>query len=80
MSAYAVFSMMGFYPLTPGVPEYQWGSPVFTKVMIHQEGGRDFVIEAKNASADAKYFTPPPPLRHADIVGGRYFAFEMKMR
>ncbi len=29
MSAFAVFSMMGFYPVTPGLPEYQWGSPVF---------------------------------------------------
>ncbi len=80
MSAYAVFSMMGFYPVTPGRPEYQWGSPVFTKVTIHQENGRDFVLEAKNASADAKYFTPPPPLRHADIVAGRHISLEMKTR
>jgi len=80
MSAYAVFSMMGFYPLTPGVPEYQWGSPVFTKVTIHQENGRDFVLEAKGASADAKYFTPPAPLQHADIVKGGQVVLEMKTR
>ena len=80
MSAYAVFSMMGFYPVTPGRAEYQWGSPVFTKVTIHLENGRDFVLEAKNASADAKYFTPPPPLRHADIVAGRTVVLDMKTR
>ena len=36
MCSYAVFSMMGFYPVTPGLPEYQLGSPVFSKVTIHQ--------------------------------------------
>ena len=39
MSAYAVFSMLGFYPVTPGLPEYQWGSPVFTKATIHLQNG-----------------------------------------
>ena len=80
MSAYAVFSMMGFYPVTPGVPEYQWGSPVFRKVTIHLENGRDFVLEAKNASADAKYFDPPAPLAHADIVAGRRIVLDMRTR
>jgi len=55
MSAFAVFSMMGFYPVTPGRPEYQWGSPVFSKVTIHLPGGRDFTIEAPESSQDAKY-------------------------
>ena len=80
MSAYAVFSMMGFYPVTPGVPEYQWGSPVFRKVTIHHENGRDFVLVAKNASADAKYFDPPAPLRHVDIVAGRRIVLDLKTR
>ena len=80
MSAYAVFSMMGFYPVTPGVPEYQWGSPVFRKVTIHLENGRDFVLVAKNASADAKYFDPPAPLAHADILAGRRIELDMRTR
>lgn len=49
MSAYAVFSMLGFYPVTPGRPEYQWGSPVFTKATIHQENGRDFVLSDRKS-------------------------------
>ena len=78
MSAFAVFSMMGFYPMTPGVPEYQWGSPVFTRVTIHQGEGRDFVLEARNASEDNKYFDPPAPLKHADIVAGRRIVLDMR--
>ena len=34
MSAFVVFSMMGFYPVTPGSPTYNVGSPVFTSVKI----------------------------------------------
>ena len=55
MCSYAVFSMMGFYPVTPGLPEYQLGSPVFSKVTIHQENGKSFVVDAPKSSRDAKY-------------------------
>lgn len=37
MSAWAIFSMMGFYPDCPGVPTYIATAPVFTKVTIHPE-------------------------------------------
>jgi len=80
MSAYAVFSMMGFYPVTPGKPEYQWGSPVFEKVTIRNENGTAFVIVAKNASRDAKYFTPPPLLRHDQIVKGEKIVLDLHTR
>ena len=80
MSAYAVFSMMGFYPVTPGLPEYRWGSPIFRKVTIHNENGTDFVIEAPDASKDAKYIVSIlvdgkphdvcSPLNHETIVSG----------
>ena len=55
MSAFVVFSMMGFYPVTPGVPTYDVGSPVFSKVTIHLKNGKDFVITAENSSHDNKY-------------------------
>lgn len=90
MSAYAVFSMMGFYPVTPGLPEYQWGSPVFRKVTIHLENGRDFVLEAPRASNDAKYVQSisvdgrmggvETPLRHADVVRGARVVVDMATR
>ena len=90
MSAYAVFSMMGFYPLTPGKPEYVWGSPVFRKVTIHLQNDRDFVLEAPNASVDAKYVNgivldgQPKPrngvLHHVDILHGSRVTIDMGER
>ncbi len=50
MSAFVVFSMMGFYPVTPGIPTYDIGSPVFDKVTIHLQNGKEFVILAHNTS------------------------------
>jgi len=58
MSAWYVFSAMGFYPVCPGRPSYEIGSPIFKKVTIHLGGKNDnkmFVIKAKNVSATNKY-------------------------
>lgn len=55
MSAFAVFSMLGFYPVTPGIPVYDVGSPVFDKATIHLKNGKDFVIVARNNSRNNKY-------------------------
>jgi predicted alpha-1,2-mannosidase len=79
MSAFVVFSMMGFYPVTPGIPVYDIVSPVFEKVTIHLENGKDFVILAPGASRRNKYVQKivlnGKPLdrvwfRHADIAQG----------
>jgi predicted alpha-1,2-mannosidase len=55
MSAFVVFSMMGFYPVTPTIPIYDIASPVFTKATIHLRNGKDFVIIAHNSSRQNKY-------------------------
>ncbi len=55
MSAFVVFSMMGFYPITPGIPVYDIVSPVFEKVTIHLRNGKNFVIVARGASKRNKY-------------------------
>lgn len=55
MSAFVVFSSMGFYPVTPGKPEYEIGSPLFTEVSIDLPNGKTFKIIARNASAMNKY-------------------------
>ena len=47
-SAWYVFSALGFYPVTPGVPEYVIGSPLFDKVTMHLQNGNTFIIEAEN--------------------------------
>jgi predicted alpha-1,2-mannosidase len=55
MSAFVVFSMMGFFPVTPGIPVYAIGSPVFEEIAITLPGGKEFVIKAKNSSKENKY-------------------------
>ena len=55
MSAFAVFSSMGFYPVTPGVPAYTFGSPIFKEISIALENGKTFVVKAPRASAENKY-------------------------
>jgi predicted alpha-1,2-mannosidase len=79
MSAFVVLSMMGFYPVTPGVPVYDVGSPVFDKVTIHLKNGKDFVVVAHGTSRDNKYVQSirlngkaldQVWFRHAEIAGG----------
>jgi len=55
MSAWLAFSMMGFYPVTPGTPNYVIGSPVFEKLTMNLGKGKRFEIEAKNVSLTAPY-------------------------
>jgi predicted alpha-1,2-mannosidase len=50
-SAWYVFSAMGFYPVCPGQPMYVLGSPLFSKVTMSLQNGKEFVIQASNASS-----------------------------
>jgi predicted alpha-1,2-mannosidase len=79
MSAFVVFSMLGFYPVTPGIPTYDVGSPIFERATVHLKNGKDFMIIAHNTSRDNKYVQSirlnGRPLdqvwfRHADIANG----------
>jgi len=79
MSAFVVFSMMGFYPVTPTVPTYDIASPVFEKVTIHLANGKSFVISAPHSSRQNKYVQKVAlngkPLdhvwfRHSDLANG----------
>ncbi len=55
MSAWYVMSAMGLYEVCPGNPTYAIGSPLFNKITIHQQNGKDFIIQAKNNSKANKY-------------------------
>ena len=46
-SAWYIFSALGFYPVTPGVPEYVFGSPLFKKATINLQNGNKFTIYAE---------------------------------
>nr|WP_321356279.1 GH92 family glycosyl hydrolase [uncultured Draconibacterium sp.] len=86
MSAFVVFSAMGFYPVTPGIPEYSIGSPMFKHVSVNLENGRTFEIEAHNASDENKYIQSAtlngeklstPWISHEAIENGGKLIFEM---
>lgn len=55
MSAFVVFSSMGFYPVTPGLPVYTIGSPLFETITIHLPGNKQFKLIAKGANKQNKY-------------------------
>ncbi|MHC1705723.1 MAG: GH92 family glycosyl hydrolase [Tenuifilaceae bacterium] len=55
MSAFVVFSAMGFYPVTPGLPIYTIGSPLFEKSTINLSDKKQFTVIAKGANKENKY-------------------------
>jgi hypothetical protein len=86
MSAWAVMSAMGFYPVTPGADYYVIGTPWFSKMTINLENGKKFVINAKNISATNFYIRSATLngnkhdasfLNHSDIMNGGELTFVM---
>ena len=55
MSAWYIFSAMGFYPYLHSVPEYTIGSPIFDEVTMNLPNGKQCVITAKNNCAENMY-------------------------
>jgi len=89
MSAFVVFSSMGFYPVTPGIPVYTIGSPVFEKVAIDLPNGKQFQLTAHHCSVVNKYIQSAkfngkdlntPWFTHADLVDGGKLELEMGPR
>jgi len=54
-SSWYVLSAMGFYSVCPGTDQYVFGSPVFEKITITLENGKQFIIEAKSNSSENIY-------------------------
>jgi putative alpha-1,2-mannosidase len=86
MSSWYVFSAMGFYPVTPGRPDYEIGSPIFSRVVINVGGGKSFTVEAKGVSLRNKFIQSAqldgrpltkPWIRHQDIIKGGRLVFVM---
>lgn len=55
MSAFVVFSSLGFYPVTAGVPIYTIGSPVFSSATLRLPKGKRFTIVARHCSVENQY-------------------------
>lgn len=86
MSAWAVFSMMGFYPDCPGEPFYTLTAPTFDRVEIDTPRGT-LTIEAKRPVPDAdrieKMTLGGQPLKkyrilHDELLRGGRLTFELK--
>ena len=86
MSAFVVFSAMGFYPVTPGIPVYTIGSPLFSKISINLPNGNKFTINAPNCNETNKYIQSAtlngkelkgPWFTHDDLINGATITLEM---
>jgi len=89
MSAWYIFSAMGFYPVTPGSPVYAIGSPLFTRATVMLQGPYKkgpFTVIARNQSPKNKYIQSAtlngkplnePFIKHADIANGSILIFVM---
>jgi putative alpha-1,2-mannosidase len=55
MSAWLVFSMLGFYPVCPGSGEYILTSPAFEEISIQLPGGKFFRIDSKGLDKNNFY-------------------------
>lgn len=86
LSTWYIFSAMGFYPVTPGRPTYDIGSPVFSKVTINLGDNKSFTVQADNVSPKNKYIQSAslngkplniPWFEHSDIKDGGSLVLEM---
>ncbi len=89
ISSFYVFSAMGFYPVTPGSPYYNIGSPIFSNIEMDLGEGNYFSIESKNCSKQNKYIQSAqlngkklnnPYFSHDDIANGGNLILEMGPR
>lgn len=86
MSAFVVFSMMGFFQVTPGIPEYTIGSPLFNDISIQLSNGKTFRVIAKDNSDENIYVTKAklngrelekPFFSHEDLMKGGVLELDM---
>jgi predicted alpha-1,2-mannosidase len=86
MSAWYLFSTLGFYPIAPGSAQYQLGSPAINKAVIKLENGNTFIVEANNQSDKNVYVQKvllngkqleQPVIGHEDIMKGGSLVFFM---
>jgi predicted alpha-1,2-mannosidase len=66
MSSWYVLSALGIYSVCPGTDQYVLGSPLFPKVTLTMENGKQFVIEAKNNNKENCY------IQSASLNGATY--------
>lgn len=89
MSAWYIFSSLGFYPVAPGSDRYAIGSPKVKEAVLNLENGKTFTITAKNQSAKNVYVTKlelngklldRTYLTHKEIMDGGQLVFYMSSK
>lgn len=87
MSAWYMFSAMGFYPVNPVSGDYVFGAPQLPKMVLHLAGGKTFTIIAENLSKEHKYIDSitlngqvytKKTIAHEDILKGGTLVYKMK--
>lgn len=89
MSAWYIFSSLGFYPVAPGSDEYALGSPLMKKAIFNLENGKIFEVATQNQS-DKNVFVSKvilngkelktPFIKHSDIINGGKITFYMSSK
>lgn len=86
MSAWFLFTAMGFYPVNPASGEYMIGSPMFGKMSLRLGNGKTFTVVAKNNSAANLYIQSAklngktldkPLMTYSEIMQGATLEFVM---
>lgn len=89
MSAWYVFSALGFYPLCPGTDQYVLGTPYLSRASIRLSGGREFVVRAEGLSDANRYIQKvllngrnyhKAYITHGDVMQGGTLTFVMGRR
>ena len=87
MSAWYMFSAMGFYPVDPVSGNYVFGAPQLPKIVLNLADGKSFTVIAEGISADNKYVESitlngepytKNYITHEDILKGGTLIFKMK--
>ena len=87
MSAWYMFSAMGFYPVDPVSGNYVFGAPQLPKVVLNLADGKTFTVIAEGLSEDNKYVESitlngvaytKNYITHEDILNGGTLVFKMK--
>ena len=86
MSAWYILSSLGFYPVTPGLPFYAIGTPIYEEATIYLENGNSFKIMAHHVSWENKFIQSAKLngktfgrayISHDEIMEGGTLEFEM---
>jgi predicted alpha-1,2-mannosidase len=89
MSAWYIFSSMGFYPVAPGSVDYSIGSPSVNNATIQVGNGKTFTVNVKNQSEKNVYIQKMTlngkpynslTITHQDIMNGGELVFYMSSK